>query len=141
MYCRNCGNELSADTTVCMNCGVPAGKGKKFCPTCGAEPDAEAVICVQCGTSLVQQPVAPVTAEVVGDKSKLVAGLLGILLGGLGIHNFYLGFTGKGVAQLLISVLTCGVGATVSSIWGLVEGIMILVGKIDTDGKGNKLTD
>nr|WP_300339148.1 NINE protein [Actinomyces sp.] len=59
-------------------------------------------------------------------KSKLAAGLLGIFLGGLGIHNFYLGHTGKAVAQLLISVLSLGFLSWVSVIWGIVEGILIL---------------
>ncbi|WP_197719272.1 TM2 domain-containing protein [Actinomyces slackii] len=59
-------------------------------------------------------------------KSKVAAGVLGIFLGGFGIHNFYLGYTGKAVAQLLITLLTCGFGAIVSSVWGLVEGILIL---------------
>ncbi|KAA1420059.1 NINE protein [Mumia zhuanghuii] len=57
-------------------------------------------------------------------KSKLVAGLLGVFLGGLGIHRFYLGFTGIGVAQIIVTILTCGIG----SIWGFVEGILYLVG-------------
>lgn len=74
-------------------------------------------------------------------KSKLAAGLLGIFLGSLGIHNFYLGYTGKAVAQLLISLLTCGFGAVISSIWGLIEGILILTGDIKVDGKGNPLRD
>lgn len=74
-------------------------------------------------------------------KSKLVAGLLGIFLGGLGVHNFYLGYTKKAVAQLLIAVLTCGFGAVITEVWGLIEGIMLLAGKIDKDGKGNALCD
>lgn len=59
-------------------------------------------------------------------KSKLAAGLFGILLGAFGVHNFYLGFTGKAVAQLLITVLSVGVLSFVSAIWGLVEGILVL---------------
>ena len=74
-------------------------------------------------------------------KSKVAAGILGILLGSLGVHNFYLGYTGKGVAQLLITLLTCGFGACVTSIWGLVEGILILTGSINVDGNGNPLGD
>ena len=74
-------------------------------------------------------------------KSKLAAGLLGIFLGGLGVHNFYLGYTGKAIAQLLISLLTCGLGAIVSSIWGLIEGILILTGSINVDGSGRPLKD
>lgn len=82
-------------------------------------------------------------------KSKLVAGLLAIFLGTFGVHNFYLGYTGKAVTQLVLSIvgiLLCCVVVGVFivmgvGIWGLVEGIMILTGKIDTDGKGNPLAD
>lgn len=72
-------------------------------------------------------------------KSKIAAGLLGILIGCLGIHNFYLGYTGKGLAQLLISVLSLGMLAGISGLWGLIEGILILVGNIDKDAAGNPL--
>ncbi len=143
MFCRNCGNEMNSEAVVCMKCGVPVGKGKKYCPNCGAEPDPEAVICVSCGASLETAPAAPVASANTNPeaKSKLVAGLLAILVGALGIHNFYLGFTGKAVAQLLITVLSCFSLSAVSAIWGLVEGIMILSGKNNTDGKGNPLVD
>ncbi len=75
------------------------------------------------------------------QKSKIAAGILGILLGALGIHNFYLGYTGKAVAQLLISLLSCGMLTIVSEIWGLIEGIMILTGSINVDAKGIPLKD
>ncbi len=74
-------------------------------------------------------------------KSKIAAGILGILLGALGVHNFYLGYTGKAVAQLLITLISCGTLSFVSAIWGLIEGIMILTGSINTDGQGNPLSD
>ncbi len=60
-------------------------------------------------------------------KSKVVAGVLGILLGAFGIHHFYLGSTMAGVILLLVTVLTCGTLALISSIIGLVEGILLLV--------------
>ena len=59
-------------------------------------------------------------------KDKLVAGLLGIFLNCLGIHKFYLGYTKEGVIMLLVSLLTCGIGAPIMSIIGLIEGIMYL---------------
>jgi len=74
-------------------------------------------------------------------KSRLAAGLFGVLLGALGIHNFYLGYTGRGIAQLLISVLTCGWLAPVAWIWGLIEGILIFTGSTATDAKGVPLRD
>ncbi|WP_435298693.1 NINE protein [Timonella sp. A28] len=63
----------------------------------------------------------------VNQKSKVVAGILGILLGVFGVHNFYLGNTGKAIAQLLITLLSFGALAFVSFVWGLIEGILILV--------------
>ena len=77
----------------------------------------------------------------VEQKSKLAAGLLGIFLGAFGVHNFYLGKIGLAVAQLLITVLSCGILGVVSEIWGLIEGIMILTGSINVDGKGIPLKD
>ncbi|GAA4128783.1 hypothetical protein GCM10022215_40640 [Nocardioides fonticola] len=68
-------------------------------------------------------------------KSKIVAALLGIFLGGLGAHSFYLGNAKKGAIQLVVSVVTLGAG----SLWGFIEGILILIGKIDTDAAGNPL--
>lgn len=61
-------------------------------------------------------------------KSKVVAGVLGILLGGLGIHKFYLGYSKEGLIMLLVSVLLGFVGiGLVMGIVGLIEGIMYLV--------------
>jgi hypothetical protein len=60
-------------------------------------------------------------------KSRLVTGLLGILLP-FGIHRFYLGFTKMGVIQLVVTVITCGIGA----LWPFIEGILYLVGPTDT---------
>lgn len=69
--------------------------------------------------------------EDVANK-KMVAGILGILIGGLGIHKFYLGMNTAGLIMLLVSVLTCGIAWAVMHIIGLVEGIMYLV-KSDED--------
>jgi TM2 domain-containing membrane protein YozV len=59
-------------------------------------------------------------------KDKTAAGLLGLFLGGLGIHKLYLNYTKEGVIMLLVSLLTCGVGATVMGIIGFIEGILYL---------------
>lgn len=65
------------------------------------------------------------------DK-KIAAGICGILLGGLGIHKFILGYTKEGIIMLLISVLTLGLGSFISGIIGLIEGIIYLT-KSDED--------
>ena len=70
------------------------------------------------------------------DKSKMVAGLLQIFLGTFGIGRFYLGYNGIAVAQLAVSLLTCGIGA----IWPFVDGILILLGKVQ-DPSGRPLRE
>ena len=62
-------------------------------------------------------------------KSKVAAGVLALLLGGFGIHNFYLGYTGKALFQLLGTLLTCGILALPIAIWAFIEGILILVAR------------
>ena len=62
-------------------------------------------------------------------KSKVAAGILALLIGTLGIHNFYLGYTGKGLIQLLGTLLSCGILALPIFIWSFVEGILILVAR------------
>ena len=132
MYCSNCGNPINENAAVCVKCGFKTGTGNNFCANCGTQAMPGANVCTNCGHMLAGYANSQA-------KSKMAAGLLGIFLGSLGVHNFYLGYTGKAIAQLLISVLTCGIGAAATSIWGLIEGIMILVGNINTDAKGNPL--
>lgn len=135
MFCRNCGREHDNLAVVCMNCGVAVGTGNNFCPNCGIQTMPNAFVCHHCGIALSQPVIAG------EQKSKVLAGILGILLGFLGVHNFYLGYTGKAVAQLLITLLTCGAGSFVTSIWGLIEGILILSGSIDKDANNVPLKD
>jgi TM2 domain-containing membrane protein YozV len=73
------------------------------------------------------------------SEQKLVAGLLGILLNGLGVHKFYLGYQKEGLIMLLVSVLTCGIGAIVMSPIGLIEGILYLT-KSDEEFERTYLT-
>ncbi|MCV7346403.1 hypothetical protein BST42_26280 [Mycolicibacterium rhodesiae] len=81
----------------------------------------------------------PVTGEPLSDKSKIVAGLLQLLglFGLVGIGRIYLGYTGLGIAQLLVGLVTCGIGAV---IWGIIDGVMILTDKV-RDPQGRPLRD
>ncbi|MDR1834154.1 MAG: TM2 domain-containing protein [Propionibacteriaceae bacterium] len=112
-------------------------------PQAGYQPPQGAYPPPQAGYGYQQQvppqPVGVYAAVPPGyeQKSKLAAGLLGIFLGGLGIGRFYLGYTGLGVAQLLVSIFTFGIGA----IWGFIDGILILTGSPNTDGNGVPLKD
>lgn len=117
-FCQKCGSELKKDDTFCSNCGASINGETKAATSSSSNND--------------------------GSRSKIGAGLLGIFLGGLGVHNFYLGYTGKAVAQLLLTLIGwifCLIGPFVSIIWGLIEGIMILSGSINTDADGNDLID
>jgi TM2 domain-containing membrane protein YozV len=71
-------------------------------------------------------------------KSKLVAGLLGIFLGALGIHRFYLGFTKIAVIQLVLTLVLGAFTFGIVGLWGVVEGIMIIAGsahfRVDAHG-------
>ena len=117
-YCSNCGTELNDEQDVCLKCGVRV----KNSSTKNTDPNA---------------------------KSKMAAGLLGIFLGQFGVHNFYLGYTGKAVTQLLLTIFgyilaifVVGIFMVAAAgIWGLVEGIMILSGSINTDANGIPLKD
>lgn len=100
-----------------------------FCPKCGKEVAQGFTYCPVCGVC--------VNPEIAGQKSKMVAALLGIFLGQWGIHRFYLGYTNIGIIQIVVTILTFGVGA----LWGFIEGILILVGNINTDAQGRSLKD
>lgn len=81
----------------------------------------------------------PLTGEPYSDKSKLVAGLLQLIgiFGVVGIGRMYLGYTGLGIAQLVVGLLTCGIGAV---IWGIIDAILLLTDKV-RDPEGRPLRD
>ena len=99
-----------------------------YCWNCGAEANENAVVCIKCGCALQKfdskMPLDP-------DKSSkdwLICLLLCSFVGYLGIHRFYVGKTGTGIAQLL-TLGGCGV-------WALIDFIMIVLGKFtDEEGK------
>jgi TM2 domain-containing membrane protein YozV/NMD protein affecting ribosome stability and mRNA decay len=126
-FCRNCGKPLVGKPEICMNCGARPQAGRLFCPVCGSATNPQAVICLKCGSGLTAE-----NAVIPGQKSKLAAGLLGIFLGSLGIHRFYLGYVGIGIVQIVVSIITLGIGG----LWGFIEGILILTGTFNKDAKG-----
>ena len=145
--CRVCGNPIQDGAAFCNKCGTGTAENTGYAPSYGAQ-----------------------NAPTAGGKSKVAAGLLGIFLGAYGVHNFYLGYKKKAVLQLALSlgsvvaaVVLFILGALLSiiyvgillfipayallfvpggvGIWALIEGIMILCGKINVDGNGNPLID
>ena len=97
----------------------------KYCSQCGAQLVDEAVVCPQCGCAVASQKTVDPNAS---PKSRLVALLLCIFVGALGIHRFYVGKIGTGVLWLLTAGCF-GIGA-------LVDLIMLACGTFkDSDGK------
>ena len=56
------------------------------------------------------------------DSKRVLAGVMGLLLGGLGIHRFVLGDTTGGILRIVITLVTCGFGSLI----GFIEGIIYL---------------
>ena len=105
----------------------------RYCTKCGAINDDLAQFCTNCQAPLTPvsggyQPMQSVNPggmtdwKALGGDKKIVAGILGILVGSLGVHKFVLGYTTEGLIQIAITIVTCGVGGIV----GLIEGIIYL---------------
>lgn len=90
---------------------------QKYCVECGSVIRALAEICPKCG---VRQPISTGFGSSCGDKNRLAAGILALLLGGIGVHKFYLGSVGMGIVYLLF----CWTG--IPAIVALIEGIVYL---------------
>ena len=142
MYCKNCGKQigigdLCKDSESILGTTVESNE-ENFDVV--KEVNNNQNYNTQNNYSNVNNYQNPYVQGNISSKSKIAAGLFGIFLGSLGIHNFYLGYTGKAIAQLLITVLSCGVLGFVSALWGLIEGILILAGDV-RDANGNILRD
>lgn len=123
MYCRSCGKEVVETAEVCVGCGSKPNAGTRYCQHCGVETDPRAEVCVKCGVRLATAAARPKEG-----KDWLVALLLSIFLGQLGVDRFYLGYIGIGILKL-VTVGGCG-------IWWLVDLILIASNKLkDSDGR------
>jgi len=91
LFCTNCGNSVSEQAVACMSCGAAPVGHKKFCRQCGAGLNPEQIVCVKCGTAVSAGTSRSIGSGNTGTswtKNKLVAGLLGILLGAIGAHKY-----------------------------------------------------
>ena len=135
--CKECGAEMSDKAKFCPKCGTE--NKTMLCPDCGKELSSKAIMCPNCGCSFGTNHNQAIAN---GAKSKVCAALLAFFLGVFGAHNFYLGYTGKAVAQLLLGTIGCillFLGPIVSGIWAFVEFILILAGSINKDAHGNSI--
>ena len=136
---------MSPQASVCTKCGVKRGNGNSYCPECGKETDINADVCVNCGVNLknkflVMKGVNS-NSGLKGGKSKLIAILLCLIFGTLGVHRFYVGDNSQGfiiLALTLAGIVTCGITTIISCIWVIVDFILIILDKI-TDENGEAL--
>lgn len=122
MYCRNCGESVDPNQAICVKCGVKVGDGTNFCANCGKTINAAADVCLECGYA-VKKP------DKSNDDNKLMLGIMALLFGGIGIHNFIMGETKKGVMKIILS------WTGISLILALIDAVKIFTDKyeINTD--------
>ncbi len=136
MYCRTCGSQIENETVVCMHCGCKPLVGHNYCQNCGATTTEGQVVCLNCGFSLQAKDSCEES-----ERNMYIAAALAFFLGYIGIHDFYLGYTKRGVIKIVLTVVLAiiVVGPVISSIWAFVDFIKILAGSM-TDSDGKKLT-
>lgn len=103
-----------------------------FCKQCGNEiPDA-AAICMKCGVAIGNMPALGYSA-----KSRVTYVVLGIFLGALGIHDFYAGYSGRAISQLLITLL---IGWLIIPLIAVQIWVLIELCTVTLDAQGNRFS-
>lgn len=136
VFCTKCGAQNEDYAQFCSQC-------QAVLPSIGERPtDYQAQTDYQQTFQPGYQPIQPPAPlygqspnqdwQAAGADKKIIAGILGIVLGGLGIHKFILGYQKEGLIMLLVSVLSCFTFAGVMHVIGIIEGIMYLT-KSDED--------
>lgn len=116
-------DETTEEFSFCWKCGAKITKDALFCPKCGESQKRSADSHEQ------QHKEHRENDPNISSKSRLIAFLLAFFLGYFGVHRFYVGKIGSGIAMILVNWLTLG-------IWGLVDLILICCGTFtDSDGK------
>jgi len=100
---------------------MPAAKGpnEKFCSNRASIISARAEICPKCGVRQLSSS-GVFGATTAGGRNRITAAIFALLLGGLGIHKFYLGRVGQGILYLLFCWIF------IPTIIGFIEGIIYL---------------
>ena len=102
-----------------------------FCQECGNQIPDRAVMCVHCGVATGKGNITT------GAKSRVGYVLLGLFLGVLGIHNFYAGYVGRGIAQLLISIF---IGWLIIPLIAVIIWVIVEICTVSQDAKSVAFT-
>lgn len=113
---------MNDNQAICLKCGVKTGQGNAYCANCGKEVAPQADVCLNCGVAIKN------AVTNYGNYDKLVIALVCFFLGSIGIHNFMLGETKKGIVKIVLS-FCFGIGA----ILALIDFIKILMDKYEVN--------
>jgi len=91
---------MSDTSTAAVMAAPTLGASQKYCHACASVLDARAELCPKCGVRQHGQH-GGLAATTPSGRSRIAAALFALLLGGLGVHKFYLGQVGQGVFYLL----------------------------------------
>lgn len=123
MFCKNCGESINENQAICVKCGVKVGDGSTFCANCGQTVNGNAEVCMNCGVAIKKAAGGNLNGQ---DKVTMI--IVCLFLGGLGIHNFMMGESKKGVFKIIMSFL-CGIGG----ILALIDLVKIAMGTYVVD--------
>lgn len=122
----------------CKYCGSRLAKDALFCPNCGAKVDVtyDTNDNKGMGNDFFEKIKDQFKDD--GRKSKILVFAFAFFLGGFGVHNFYLGYTKKGITQLLLTTIGAliFIGPFISATWSFIEGLLYLFGNDKRDANG-----
>ena len=130
MKCEYCDNPVPNGATRCPSCGAAIrfydeNPKPNTTPHTVSTPRSSDIGSVGCSSTAYNPYLF------VAKKSRIAYIVLALVFGEIGVHNFYAGYIGRGVAQLLITVLSFGLLFWISWIWAVIE-----ICAVDHDGKG-----
>lgn len=143
MFCPQCGSQVSSGSSFCTVCGARVEASSSPKPVASRPTPLPQTLAPPVGQPLSEvsfkgsapHGIDPKTGLPYSHRSKIVAGVLQICLGGFGVGRFYTGHTGIAIAQIAVTFVTCGLGA----FWPLIDGILMLVGDSPRDAEGKPL--
>jgi TM2 domain-containing membrane protein YozV len=118
--------KTSLGTSLKINTNSTKENQMAFCASCGSATNGTG-FCGNCGAAIGGAPVTqmqyqnqPMAYGAPVDNKKVTAGVCALLLGGLGIHKFILGYKNEGIIQIVITIFTCGIGGIIPFIEGII---------------------